>query len=66
MHGVEFVFFPSPVRHRLQAGQVVPADLPVILQHGFSSTAHGNEISEDDQWRKLERCVEVAAEVWGD
>lgn len=33
-------------------------------QCGFSSTAHGNELSEDDQWRKLERCVDVAGEVW--
>jgi len=35
-------------------------------QCGFSSTAHGNELSEDDQWKKLARCVEVAGEVWGD
>ena len=34
-------------------------------QCGFSSTVHGNEISEDDQWRKIARCVEVAREVWG-
>ena len=34
-------------------------------QCGFSSTAHGNEISLDDQWRKLERAVEVAGDVWG-
>lgn len=33
-------------------------------QCGFSSTAHGNELSEDDQWRKLEHCVRVANEVW--
>jgi 5-methyltetrahydropteroyltriglutamate--homocysteine methyltransferase len=34
-------------------------------QCGFSSTAHGNELSDDDQWRKLARCVEVATDVWG-
>jgi 5-methyltetrahydropteroyltriglutamate--homocysteine methyltransferase len=34
-------------------------------QCGFSSTAHGNELTEDDQWRKLARTVEVAASVWG-
>jgi 5-methyltetrahydropteroyltriglutamate--homocysteine methyltransferase len=34
-------------------------------QCGFSSTAHGNELGEDDQWRKLARAVEVAADVWG-
>ena len=33
-------------------------------QCGFSSTVHGNLLSEADQWRKLERTVEVAREVW--
>jgi len=35
-------------------------------QCGFSSTAHGNDLGEDDQWKKLARCVEVARDVWGD
>ena len=34
-------------------------------QCGFSSTAHGNDLTEADQWKKLARCVEVATEVWG-
>ena len=33
-------------------------------QCGFASTHHGNALSEDEQWRKLERVVEVAREVW--
>jgi len=33
-------------------------------QCGFASTHHGNKLSEDEQWRKLERIVEVAGEVW--
>jgi 5-methyltetrahydropteroyltriglutamate--homocysteine methyltransferase len=33
-------------------------------QCGFSSTIHGNEITEDDQWAKLRHVVEVAGEVW--
>ncbi len=33
-------------------------------QCGFSSTVHGNEITEDDQWAKLRHVVEVAADVW--
>ncbi len=33
-------------------------------QCGFSSTIHGNEITEDDQWAKLRLVVEVAGEVW--
>jgi 5-methyltetrahydropteroyltriglutamate--homocysteine methyltransferase len=35
-------------------------------QCGFASTHHGNTLTEDEQWRKLERVVEVAYEVWGD
>lgn len=34
-------------------------------QCGFSSTVHGNVLSEDDQWKKLARTVEVAQDVWG-
>jgi hypothetical protein len=33
-------------------------------QCGFSSTIHGNEITEDDQWAKLRHVVEVAESVW--
>jgi 5-methyltetrahydropteroyltriglutamate--homocysteine methyltransferase len=49
-----------------EAAQYVPLE-QCCLSHqcGFSSTAHGNELAEDDQWKKLERCVEVAGEVWG-
>jgi 5-methyltetrahydropteroyltriglutamate--homocysteine methyltransferase len=34
-------------------------------QCGFSSTHHGNAVSEDEQWRKLELIVKVAEDVWG-
>jgi len=34
-------------------------------QCGFASTEEGNILSEDEQWRKLARVVEVAEEVWG-
>ena len=30
------------------------------MQCGFSSTIHGNEITEQDQWAKLRLVVEVA------
>jgi 5-methyltetrahydropteroyltriglutamate--homocysteine methyltransferase len=47
------------------AARHVPLDqLALSPQCGFSSTVHGNELSEDDQWRKLARVVEVANEVW--
>jgi 5-methyltetrahydropteroyltriglutamate--homocysteine methyltransferase len=34
-------------------------------QCGFSSTVHGNLLSEADQWQKLARTVEIAREIWG-
>ena len=33
-------------------------------QCGFASTEEGNTLSEDEQWAKLARIVEVANEVW--
>ena len=49
-----------------EAARIVPLDrLCLSPQCGFSSTHHGNALSVDDQWRKLERVVEVATEVWG-
>lgn len=49
-----------------EAARVVPLEqLALSPQCGFSSTHHGNALSVDDQWRKLERVVEVAGEVWG-
>ncbi len=34
-------------------------------QCGFASTEEGNLLTEDEQWAKLRRVVEVAEEVWG-
>ncbi|HXK05430.1 MAG TPA: 5-methyltetrahydropteroyltriglutamate--homocysteine S-methyltransferase [Verrucomicrobiae bacterium] len=34
-------------------------------QCGFSSTEEGNLLTEDEQWAKLARIVEVARTVWG-
>jgi 5-methyltetrahydropteroyltriglutamate--homocysteine methyltransferase len=34
-------------------------------QCGFASTEEGNILTEDEQWAKLRRIVEVAGEVWG-
>jgi 5-methyltetrahydropteroyltriglutamate--homocysteine methyltransferase len=49
-----------------EAARFVPLeDLCLSPQCGFSSTYHGNALSEGDQWRKLERVVEVAESVWG-
>jgi len=47
------------------AEKFVPLEnLCLSPQCGFSSTHHGNALSFDEQWRKLERVVEVANEVW--
>ena len=48
-----------------EASKFVPLeDLCLSPQCGFSSTHHGNQLTEDEQWRKLERVVEVSREVW--
>ena len=49
-----------------EATKYVPLEnLCLSPQCGFSSTHHGNALSDAEQWRKLERVVEVAREVWG-
>jgi 5-methyltetrahydropteroyltriglutamate--homocysteine methyltransferase len=49
-----------------QAAKFVPLEnLCLSPQCGFSSTHHGNALSFDEQWKKLERVVEVSREVWG-
>jgi 5-methyltetrahydropteroyltriglutamate--homocysteine methyltransferase len=56
------------IKRRIDAaGAYVAADsLCLSPQCGFSSTHHGNAVSEDEQWRKLELVVRVARDVWGD
>jgi 5-methyltetrahydropteroyltriglutamate--homocysteine methyltransferase len=50
-----------------EAAKHVPLDnLCLSPQCGFSSTVHGNEITEDTQWAKLELVVNTARQVWGD
>jgi methionine synthase II (cobalamin-independent) len=49
-----------------EASRYAPLEnLCLSPQCGFSSTHHGNQLTEDEQWRKLALIVEVAAEVWG-
>ncbi|HEX2942157.1 MAG TPA: 5-methyltetrahydropteroyltriglutamate--homocysteine S-methyltransferase [Rhodopila sp.] len=49
-----------------QAAKYLPLEqLALSPQCGFASTEEGNTLTEDQQWAKLERCVEVAREVWG-
>jgi methionine synthase II (cobalamin-independent) len=49
-----------------QAAKYAPLDqLCISGQCGFASTEEGNILTEDEQWAKLGRLVEVAKEVWG-
>jgi 5-methyltetrahydropteroyltriglutamate--homocysteine methyltransferase len=49
-----------------EAAAVVPLDrLALSPQCGFSSTHHGNDLTIDEQWRKLELVVDVANRAWG-
>lgn len=49
-----------------EAAKFVSLDqLCLSPQCGFASTQEGNTLAEDEQWRKLEMIVKIAAEVWG-
>lgn len=55
------------VKRRIEeASKFVALDqLCLSPQCGFASTEEGNILSEAEQWKKLERVVEVAKETWG-
>lgn len=49
-----------------EASKFVPVErLALSPQCGFSSSHHGNDLTQDDQWNKLRLVVDVAADVWG-
>jgi 5-methyltetrahydropteroyltriglutamate--homocysteine methyltransferase len=50
-----------------KAAQYVDLDqLGLAPQCGFSSTEHGNDLTEDDEKRKLELVVQTAEAIWGE
>ena len=55
------------IRRRVdEAARFAPLEqLALSPQCGFASTCHGNDISFDDQRRKLELVVECAEAIWG-
>src|SRR6266851_57326 len=57
----------SDLRRRIdQASKFVPLEnLALSPQCGFASTAAGNLLSMDEQWKKLELVVDTARKVWG-
>ena len=49
-----------------EAAHYVPIErLALSPQCGFASTAPGNQLTWDEQWRKLELVAETARRVWG-
>jgi len=58
---------PEEIERRLgEAARYAPlAQLCLSPQCGFASTEEGNVLSEEEQWAKLARIVEVAGKVWG-
>jgi len=49
-----------------EASKYIALDqLALSGQCGFASTEEGNTLTEEEQWAKLARIVEVADEVWG-
>ena len=49
-----------------EASTYVPLEsLAVSPQCGFASTAAGNLLTEDQQWRKLELVAETCRKIWG-
>jgi 5-methyltetrahydropteroyltriglutamate--homocysteine methyltransferase len=56
----------SLIRRLEAAAKFLPIEqLALSPQCGFASTEEGNTLTEDQQWKKLELCIEVANEVWG-
>ena len=55
------------LRRRIDAAaRFAPLEqLCLAPQCGFASTEEGNLLAEEEQWAKLTRIVEVAAQVWG-
>lgn len=58
---------PDDLRRRVdEAARYMPLEnLAISTQCGFASTAAGNLLTPDEQWRKLELVVSTARKVWG-
>ncbi|MGP4042371.1 5-methyltetrahydropteroyltriglutamate--homocysteine S-methyltransferase [Gracilibacillus sp. D59] len=49
-----------------EASKYVPLEqLCLSPQCGFASTHHGNKLTEQDQWNKLQYIVQITKEIWG-
>jgi 5-methyltetrahydropteroyltriglutamate--homocysteine methyltransferase len=53
------------IRRVEEASRYIPVDqLALSPQCGFATDIKGNLLTEDQQWRKLELMLEVAARIW--
>lgn len=59
---------PNQVKARIKdAEQYISKDqLCLSPQCGFSSTEEGNELLDEDQWKKLALIKKIAEDVWED
>ena len=49
-----------------EAAKVFPLDnLCVSTQCGFASTEEGNELTEKEQWAKVDLVMDLAHRIWG-
>jgi 5-methyltetrahydropteroyltriglutamate--homocysteine methyltransferase len=58
---------PDDLKRRVdEAQKYVPLEhLCLSPQCGFSSTHHGNQLTEAEQWAKLELVLDTAQQIWG-
>ena len=58
---------PDELMRRIdEAAKYLPLEqLALSPQCGFASGLAGNQLSEDEQWRKVDLLVETARRVWG-
>jgi 5-methyltetrahydropteroyltriglutamate--homocysteine methyltransferase len=58
---------PDTLLRRIEeASQYLPIEqLAISPQCGFASAIEGNELTEDEQWAKLDLMLDVAQKVWG-
>lgn len=50
-----------------EAAKYMPIEnMCISPQCGFASTHHGNDMSHDDQWKKLDLVVNTAIKMWGE
>jgi 5-methyltetrahydropteroyltriglutamate--homocysteine methyltransferase len=55
------------VRRIHEAAKYLPLEqLALSPQCGFASGLAGNQLTEDEQWRKIDLLVETARRVWGE